>query len=374
MQIWPCKFTRVNFGAVTALFAPRSCVSQGVHRVRHRHSRRRRDIVPLRDIAEQERAYLQGLESALDAGYRAAGARWHQPRRRDRRGCLARGQPAVQRGPRRGAHARWPGGTRRIHHGWRHAGGRRGRRAAARPQPDRARAPRHGEIAARHAGGRRRRGIRARPGRGAGVERILPYAHPTEAAAPPAAGRGREGERPGCAFLARHGHRGRRGARCARQRGRRHLHRRHDGQAMGARGRLADHRRGHLCVQCRLRGLGHGPRRVLHPHGGGARHLRADAVREAAAGRVGAEHAGAHEGAGWQWRRGGHRSRWRAGAWISTARGCSAARAARRAGARYLSTAERQLPEASRKLSAVRIGRTVVDAGSARCCDWSITT
>jgi hypothetical protein len=43
-----------------------------------------------------------------------------------------------------------------------------------------------------------------------------------------------------------------------------HVHRRHDGQTLGTRGRLAHHRRRHLREQRELRGLGHRARRILH--------------------------------------------------------------------------------------------------------------
>ncbi len=51
------------------------------------------------------------------------------------------------------------------------------------------------------------------------------------------------------------------------QRGRSHVHGRHDGQALGPRWRLADHRRRHLREQCELRGVGHRAWRILHPRG-----------------------------------------------------------------------------------------------------------
>ena len=46
---------------------------------------------------------------------------------------------------------------------------------------------------------------------------------------------------------------------------RRHLHRRHDGQTLGPRRRLAHHRRRYLREQRELRGVGDRARRILHP-------------------------------------------------------------------------------------------------------------
>ena len=64
----------------------------------------------------------------------------------------------------------------------------------------------------------------------------------------------------------------------------RHVHRRHDGQTLGPRRRLAHHRRRHLREQRELRGVGHRAWRILHPRGGRARHLRAGGIPETAAG------------------------------------------------------------------------------------------
>ncbi len=59
------------------------------------------------------------------------------------------------------------------------------------------------------------------------------------------------------------------------------------GQSAGARGRLANHRRGHVCLEPVVRGFRHRCGRVLHPLHGGARGVRAGAVQGhgAAAGR-----------------------------------------------------------------------------------------
>ncbi len=61
----------------------------------------------------------------------------------------------------------------------------------------------------------------------------------------------------------RHGRRG--GGGCRGQPRRRDLDRRAHRQAMGPDRRFPDHRRGHLCQERRMRGLGHRHRRVLHP-------------------------------------------------------------------------------------------------------------
>ncbi len=197
----------VNFGAVSALLHF-DCASHGenmfaiaIHGGAGTLSRRDTS-------AEQEQAYRAGLSEALDAGYAMLERGGFQPRCRHRGSMCPGGQPAVQCRTRRGAHARRCRGVRRLGHGWQDTEGRRRDGAQTREEPDRARAPGHGPLTARHAGGRRRGRIRAAPGRGTGLQRVLPYAGPAGAAASPACRVRREGKRP---RRIRHGRR--RGAR-----------------------------------------------------------------------------------------------------------------------------------------------------------------
>ena len=108
-----------------------------------------------------------------------------------------------------------------------------------------------------------RRRIRARAGHGTGAERVFrPPSGASEELARHLRGATRN---PGEEAAARAPSAPSRSMR--RQPRRRHLHRRHDRQKLGTRRRLADHRRRHLRGERLLRGLGHRPRRILHPRG-----------------------------------------------------------------------------------------------------------
>ena len=146
--------------------------------------------------AEQEKAYADGLDAALDAGYSVLEARRLESRCRHRRGVCPGGQSAVQRRTRRGAQramARrsW---TRRSWTARRSsAGAVTGLKHVK--KPDCARAAGHGPLASRDAGRRRRGRVRAAAGCRAGVQRILPHARAPAAAAPAARRRLGEGKR-----------------------------------------------------------------------------------------------------------------------------------------------------------------------------------
>ena len=71
------------------------------------------------------------------------------------------------------------------------------------------------------------------------------------------------------------GHGRRRRARYERQHRGRHFDGRHDRQALGPRRRLADHRRGHVCIEHVVRSVSDGHWRVLHPTDGRTRDLLA---------------------------------------------------------------------------------------------------
>ena len=125
----------------------------------------------------------------------------------------------------------------------------------------------------------------------------------------------------------------------ARQSRRGHLHRRHDRQTLGPRRRLTHHRRRHLRQQRELRGVGHRTRRILHPHRGRARHLRAGGIPEDPAGAGRRQRAQRQdEEARRQWRRRSPSIRAARSCSISTARECFAACAPRRVAARSRST------------------------------------
>ena len=78
-------------------------------------------------------------------------------------------------------------------------------------------------------------------------------------------------------FPCRHGRSGR--ARRRRPAGGGDLHRRHDRQTLSTHRRFAHHRRRHLCRRPFLRRIGHRTRRGVHSRRGGARYLRAHALR-----------------------------------------------------------------------------------------------
>src|SRR5437660_1698873 len=180
-----------------------------------------------------------------------------------RGGPPARGRSVLQRRPRRGSDPRRRGRARRGDHGRPADARRRGRFRAAREESDRARAARDGEVAPCAAGGRRRRGVRARRGPAARAQSLLPHR------GAPRAARGRAARATRLGSDARRGgHRGGGGARWRRQSRRRHLDRRDDQQATRARRRLADHRRGDLRQERRVRGLGDRARRVFHTRRG----------------------------------------------------------------------------------------------------------
>ncbi len=139
-------------------------------------------------------------------------------------------------------------------------------------------------------------------------------------------------------------HRGCRGTGSARQSRGRHVHRRHDRQALGP-GRRFPHRRcGYVCQQRELRGIGHRARRVLHPHRGRPRHLRAGGIPEDSALESGRQRAQRQdEETRWQWRRDRDRPARARSCSSSTAKGCSAAWRPRKAVAKSPFTASGKL-------------------------------